>query len=459
VRLGVSCTYEERGWTFVSQAGRPVSTRRVSPDPNSTSAQRGLLKTELELQTDGAFWDVYLPQEDPSLDGCIGGVTAAPWIPTIRAMAEEGGYLRVALQACAFVGLGWIRDDFALVQHGAGLYTQALRRINEALQDPVEALSDAALGCCRVLSLFEMYRRSSSLPFSDKTQIYDWQSHVDGSCRLIEMRGFQRHTSGHGLALYDGVRMTAVISALTRRKPNIVTKSEWTAPGPQSPRDKLYRKAGAIASLLYRMDRLTEALADPTKHQEYLFGPVREVLLQTISAGEALRAWERDALLLSDRPRDDPNEERGLDVDLATVDDQRLLGCCKSHGYGFFFLCTEYWAICTRTYHHARQFRQRSAEVYDDVVVPELPIWMQPEPYAVKIATVAPHYFRPEAGLWGAQSAIFPISSALSYFAQTGRINTEPCRMMFASFAQNKAGTVMLDFLRSIRAAGDRNRR
>jgi hypothetical protein len=462
-RFGISCVYSERGWTFVEQAGVKSEqvTRRSASPPSSRSSipsHRGLIRTVLEIQTDGAFWDVYLPHEDPSLDGVIGGVTAAPWISTVRDMAEEGGYLRVALQACAFVGLGWIRDDLALVQHGAQLYTQALRQINEALRDPVEARSDVALGCCRVLSLFEMFRRSSSLPLSDKNQVNDWQSHVEGSCQLIELRGFEKHANGRGLALYDGVRMTAVISGIARRKPNAVTESTWLPPGPQSPRDKLYFLVGSIINAMERMDRLTEAMTSNLPQSVNLLEPACQVIEQIVNGSEGLIAWETDVLSLCGRTRrGTPNMGDSSKQQSSADQDQMLLECCKSHGYGFFFLCAEYWAICVRTYHHAQTFHQRSADLYGPHV-PDVPAWMNPEPYALKIATVASHYFLPEAGLWSAQSAIFPISSALSYYAQTGRIGTEPCRAMFAAFTHNKAGTVLLDFLRSIRVAGDRNR-
>ena len=75
---------------------------------------------------------------------------------------------------------------------------------------------------------------------------------------------------------------------------------------------------------------------------------------------------------------------------------------------------------------------------------------MSPEPHALDIAHTASHFFRPEAGLWSAQSSVFPIGGALFYFAVTGRRDSGPFRLMTEAFAESKTGQVMRDFLDKI---------
>ena len=88
-----------------------------------------------------------------------------------------------------------------------------------------------------------------------------------------------------------------------------------------------------------------------------------------------------------------------------------------------------------------------------------IPDWIDPEPYAHHIADVAAHFFEPDAGLWAAQSAIFPIGTALLYFAQSGRADSDAFQKMDDAFSNNKAGAIMRDFLRSTGFyAGRRNK-
>jgi hypothetical protein len=89
--------------------------------------------------------------------------------------------------------------------------------VNKALADPVMAQSDLMLACCRVLSLYELFRRvptAGPVPISEKergSQAADWRNHVQGTCRLLQLRGRQKHVDAVGSQLYDGVRLAAVM--------------------------------------------------------------------------------------------------------------------------------------------------------------------------------------------------------------------------------------------------------
>ncbi len=79
----------------------------------------------------------------------------------------------------------------------------------------------------------------------------------------------------------------------------------------------------------------------------------------------------------------------------------------------------------------------------------DIPDWVDPEPYAHHIADTAAHYFEPDAGLWAAQSAIFPVGTALLYFAQSGRGDSDAFQKMDDAFSDTKSGAIRLDLLRS----------
>lgn len=69
-RLNISCRYEDRQFIFVSEIER--SANRTPPQRSTCTAkpstaltglsQDSLLNTDIELQADAAFWNLYLPQ-------------------------------------------------------------------------------------------------------------------------------------------------------------------------------------------------------------------------------------------------------------------------------------------------------------------------------------------------------------------------------------------------------------
>ncbi|KAK4953345.1 hypothetical protein LTR10_009054 [Elasticomyces elasticus] len=458
-RLGIKCTYEEKKFTFVATAGPSGRTstpkeisRSSTPKPPfalASPSQSSLAETDHDLQTVAAFWSIYLPHEDPALDGSIGGVLSAPWIPAVRNLAQTDSVLRTALEACAFTGFGWVIDNRAFVRRGLLLYGQALKRTNEALRDANEVQTDATLACCRVLSLFEMLNRGQAS--GGQSQVQDWQAHVDGTCRIIRMRGRGRHEAGHGLALYDGVRMTAIIQGMARRKPNAFTLLDWTPPR-TSIRDDLFELAALLPGILQQMDMLGDEML---QNRDNLMAPQQlqhgQMLVeQCIKIGVQLREWEANAIELC-RIRREELPDNDDDFDQSTH--LRLIDVCKRHGDGFFFICTQYWAISIKVYSSTRLFhRQLSSfsQITAQLSPAPLPDWMNPEPHALNIAHMTSHFFRPEAGLWSAQSAIFPVGHALFYFSVTGRRGSPTFKMMTEAFGQSKNGAVMRDFLNNV---------
>jgi hypothetical protein len=200
-RLSVACQYPDRKYLFLDPRDgsqkSPSSSKSPGPTVLTTQSRSTLHSTEVDLQVVAAFWEIFLPQENPVIDGSIGGILAAPWIPAIKLLADGDNFLRTALWACAFAGLGWWQEDQSLLRRGLQLYSQALLMVNNALGDPVMAQSDLTLACCRVLSLYELFRRvptAGPVPTREKergSQAADWRNHVQGTCRLLQLRGRQ----------------------------------------------------------------------------------------------------------------------------------------------------------------------------------------------------------------------------------------------------------------------------
>ena len=457
-RLKVACRYEERDYMFVAGGGestpwsQPAST---APLPALVGPlQSSLTASNVDLQVDAGFWSIYFPEEDPMLDGSIDDVRSAPWIPTVRALAEEDGNLRTAIRAVAYAGLGWMQEDSSFVQHALRLYAEALRETNRSLQDPIEAQTDAVLASCRILSLFEMFRRSPNAPETGQSQVVDWRSHVEGTCRLIQLRGPERHTSENGYNLYDGVRMTAIINGITRRQPNTFTSLSWGLRRPRTLRDELFDVMGPVPDLLHQIDHFSarSSASVESENRNWMIRQGRYLLQRSYGICACLRAWERRALSLCKQEsssRDASKPDVTIDVPRP---DMQLTNVCTSHGFGFFFLCTQYWAMCVKIYCASLLLQRQMLTLIEesDSPISYLPDWVDPEPVAQHIADFASYFFRRNAGLWSAQSAIFPISTALFYFMRTGRKDSLVFTKMTDAFADNKSGAIMRDFLHTV---------
>lgn len=456
LKLKITCTFEERKFVFVGQH----SSRSPSPGTSLVSASAvSLARTDSSLIVDEFFWTNYLPQEDPSLDGSIGGILSAPWIPSVRQLADTNKDVKDALQACVLAGLGWMNDDRTLVVRAAWFYAQALKQTNIALQNSVTALDDSVLACCRLLVLFEMLQRissESSAADPKRNQIADWRMHVEGTCRLLQLRGRDRHLSSLGMDLYDGVRLPAVIQGLTKRQPNAFTQLNWRLPS-LNMRDRLYQLVNPVPQLLQEFDSFHEfaySVDDDIASQHIAYGTT--LLHRALSVCYDLQAWESEALKLC-------HEQKplcGLDSDPSTfapglgAEHHSLYEVCRLHGHGFFSTCTQYWAMCNILYGSLRIFHEQLQDLMiiwaSSEVLPALPEWVTPELPALNIARVASHFFAPGMGLWAAHGAVFPISTALWHFAKTGRRDSPAFKSMTEAFTASRTGVIIRDFLNAI---------
>jgi hypothetical protein len=195
-----------------------------------------------------------------------------------------------------------MNNDRALVIRAAWFDAQALKQTNIVLQDSVTALRDGGLACCRLLVLFEMLQRISSEPSAidpERNQIADWRTHVEGTCRLVQLRGRERHLSGLGIDLYDGVRLPAIIEGLSKRQPNAFTQLAWRPPS-LNMRDTLYELINPVPQLLRDFDFWLEhgtQVEDYTTSRQHVTHGLT-LLYRSLNVCHALQAWEAQILML-----------------------------------------------------------------------------------------------------------------------------------------------------------------
>jgi hypothetical protein len=171
-----------------------------------------------------------------------------------------------------------------------------------------------------------------------------------------------------------------------------------------------------------------------------------------IQIGESLRDWELECLEQSD---------------LCTTNypgPVTLLEICKTHGYGFFNICMQFWVSCLLLYATTWvSYRNITLGVHPDQLpslpawmrLPDIPEWMNPRLMASNIVSCAPYYFERDAGFWGPQSASFPMGAALHYLAATGGAESEEINQLKRLMKHSKLGGVTGNFLQSIANTAD----
>lgn len=264
--------------------------------------------------------------------------------------------------------------------------------------------------------------------------------------------------TSHGHALFEDCRISAVISGITRRSPNFFTGPAWhSIPWETSPRhlrDELFDVMIGLPDLLRKQDDVLRklVLVETYSDRFSVLTEARDHISRCILLATCFREWEDKALRACTGQNDGHFEQ-------AFAGPLTLAEVCKNHGYGFFNIVMQYWTA-TLILHGTTWIAYRNALLATDVTLsstlpalvrlPTIPAWMTPRPIAANIAKYAHHYFSDSAGLWGAQSASFPLGGALHYFAATGGQGSEDIQKIRQLFVGAKYGKVTGDFLRSV---------
>ena len=401
-KIGAKCTYEDRSYTFVA----PQEHVTVRPHSPATFNRPSFLLADRRQQLETIFWEAYLPSSESPHDTAFTHTVIATWIPTVRYLATVDHTTRLALDSCILMALGRMQGNLDSVQHGVAMYCQALTETNRALQLPATAQTDATLATCALLAMCEKYRPHCGSDVS--SQATDYQSHVEGTARLLELRGCQKHVSEHGFALFAHARPSIALTGITRRQKTLLDSQTWRQVpwGAQNRhrtlKDKLVDATLGVAGALEQLER---------HHKDPGIDALRsdEVVKACATPVQWLRAWEIEALRLhSDGP-------------------SNLSDVCAKHGFGFYHLAMQFWAVSLLLSARCRPFVDHLTKRSDESIRPSPTLHAlaslvpNPQTCAINIATHAHHYFAPTTGLVGPQHATFPLGAALHFFAATGQ--------------------------------------
>lgn len=281
--------------------------------------------------------------------------------------------------------------------------------------------------------------------------------------RIIELRGPAKHVSRHGHDLFEESRLSAMIAGIALRKPIFLADSAWcTIPwqiSPRNLRDELCDILLSIPDILLDQDLLLHSLTGlgTNSHVFETHTKAQEHIYRCILVATQLQGWERRAI--------DMGQAKSSTRTAGLIGPLTLLEICKDHGYGFFHIVNQYWAACIILYGSTRLAKRhvmaatctlQPQPLPAMMKLPEIPVWMNPQPAASNIAECASHYFAEEAGLFGVLQANFPIGTALHYFAAIGLEGSQEMEQLRHVFSRGSSGQIASGFLNSMAGMGPR---
>jgi hypothetical protein len=375
-----------------------------APPTRASLRPRSFLRTEQRQQLETVYLEAYLPSGETPSEMAFTNSVVATWITTIRYIASIDRVARLAFDSCILMALGQMQGNLDFTHHGMAMYCQALTKTNQALQHAATAQTDATLATCEVLAMCEQYRPHTGSDVS--TQATDYQRHVQGTAKLLELRGSHRHVHEHGFTLFANARSIIAHSSITRRQSAYLNSSQWyEVPWSMQDRqrtlkDKLVDAMLAVATSLEQLDRCCHEGGPESQ-------PSDEVLTACVStcimSVQRLRAWEIEVLRASPHAR--------------------LEDVCVNQGFGIFHLIMSYWAVflllSARCWPVLNRIREPTPAL--QALASLLP---RPQTCAVNIATHAHRYFPLTTGLVGPQYATFPLGAALHYIAAMSKQET-----------------------------------
>lgn len=126
-------------------------------------------------------------------------------------------YQDSAVCCLSAVYLASLTKDTRLLRSSRYMYGEALRRINR-IMDTEEALSDHVLSTVMMLTVYELYARTT--PDA-------WVKHARGVKEIMMKRGVKKHISGFGRSCYYAFRGFLVAHALHEGIPCFLDEEEW----------------------------------------------------------------------------------------------------------------------------------------------------------------------------------------------------------------------------------------
>jgi len=137
------------------------------------------------------------------------------WKPVSSAPDREVDCVLASMTAVGLMGLASMTQSRDMMEAAQKSYGTALRLMNHALADPVEAVKDTTMLCVLILGVFEMM--TENMPRSRTIEAF--QEHVNGAAALAIMRGPGQFRTSAGKRMFAMLCQRVVIGCIQTAMP------------------------------------------------------------------------------------------------------------------------------------------------------------------------------------------------------------------------------------------------
>ncbi|OKL59917.1 hypothetical protein UA08_04907 [Talaromyces atroroseus] len=219
---------------------------QLSPKPSINVAP------ENRMQVLSYFIERYQPA---SMTSRRGFVTPSSWIRSLPSLLGRWEILDTALSAVCLAYIGDLHQDGVHLHESQRFYNDVLRKLGSLPLDSIKSANEGVLTTTMTMAMYELFHCSYN-------GLQGWMFHVQGACRILELRGPPSKESPLDLSLYSRVRITALWDAYGSRKGLFLARREWQNLS-DSPHDTLLDLLVCMPGLLETSDTIKSTANQP----------------------------------------------------------------------------------------------------------------------------------------------------------------------------------------------------
>lgn len=184
--------------------------------------------------------------------------------------------LRPVVESVGMAALANTTSTPSMMERAQLRYQEGIARVKEALNDPVEGMTDEAFMSVILLAFFE------TVSFQDWDRYQNWLDHIKAATALLELRGKAQFSRKRGVQLFIQVRSQILLACVQQRltvPPAVVQATYYFETG--SLRDKLKAtyaaSPGSISEISLRLVNLRAAAKNTNRNSQELRDAARAI--------------------------------------------------------------------------------------------------------------------------------------------------------------------------------------
>jgi hypothetical protein len=364
-----------------------------------------LMKRQSELHVLDGFIQAYLPSSSANKADLS---WTQSWKNLIVNMSTDSALVKGTIAALGMACIGQQLADEPMIRQGAKVYGIMLTQLNNALQRQHDGrTSTHIVAAIQLMGLYEQYNGFSTA--SSRNQGRNWQAHVLGMRRLVEILGPHAFTEDRAFFVYQAGQMSQFTSAFAARKASSLAARDWrTIPWDgrdKNSRDLFFDIVYPLPAVLEQAEQINAV--SPEKDVLAVLNKIYQILARMeiwkcmVRLGSPADGWQLEGSPGSTGLRDP------LDYDLPDRQTAILYASVVVNSS----------CIWKQVAAHLSFERATTLDIKPPDVIP----------YALWIVRAIPSITR-EGGIMGSQSVLFPMGS-IRFFKNT--FATESPEVMF----------------------------